>query len=555
MTLKKKLRLGVAFLFLLTLLVNGLATYSIIQVKNESQSILQDNYETLVYVQNMQKAAEQKNWSNFEKNLLLQEKNITEIGEKQVTQGIRATYELLQKQGFSSNQLDELIDGIFKIADINRAAIIRKNEKAKNTAEDMQALIGIFGTFCLLIGFSFIISFPNYIAEPIQELIAGIKGISEKNYARRVHFKRSDELGILGNAFNTMAEKLDDWEHSNLATILFEKRRVETIIGSLKDPTIGFDETGLVLFANQQALSLLALKEPEIVGLKSRDVARKNDLFGYLLADTDGQPFKIVVEGKESFFTLEKINITDADRKLGMVITLKNITSFKELDLAKTHFIATISHELKTPLASTDLSLKLLQDERIGQLSEKQQIIVENLEKDNQRLIKIVSELLDLSQAESGQLQLNLMPVQAQEIIQRAIESTKIHANEKQVSVTTNLQNNLPNFQADEEKLTWVLINLLTNAIRYSPKDAPILVSTTMQNEALKIAVQDSGTGISTEMKNHIFERYYKNEKTNKKQTGLGLAISKEFVEAMGGIIGVEQNTEKGATFYVVFKV
>src|SRR4030095_16352938 len=129
----------------------------------------------------------------------------------------------------------------------------------------------------------------------------------------------------------------------------------------------------------------------------------RNDLFKYLLTEKTNIPFKIVVDTKENYFTKEVIEIPQENSK-STVIVVKNITSFKELDVAKTNFIATISHELKTPLASSDFSLKLLEDERNGELNPEQKELVKNIKSDNQRLLRILSELLDLSQVESGRI-------------------------------------------------------------------------------------------------------------------------------------------------------
>jgi PAS domain S-box-containing protein len=152
---------------------------------------------------------------------------------------------------------------------------------------------------------------------------------------------------------------------------MFEKSRAEAVINSLKDASIGIDKNNLVLFANNQALQLLGVQAKDIVGRYSAEVASKNDLFSFLLGEKNNMPFKIVVDGKENYFSKELIEVQQEDAK-NTVIVVKNITSFKELDVAKTNFIATISHELKTPLASSDFSLKLLEDQRNGKLTKDQ---------------------------------------------------------------------------------------------------------------------------------------------------------------------------------------
>lgn len=548
MTLKTKLRLGISFVFLLTMLIGFIAIYSIEKLSSDTKIILEDNYESIEYVEEMRMAFDEKNWKKFELNLQKQEANITEEGEGELTSALRTAF----NDAYNDSLSKKILPILAKISEINRVAIQKKHRRSQETIQSLRNWIGLLVAFCILIGLTFIINFSDYITAPIKELTEAIQAISNKNYEQRIRYKRSDEFGTLSKVFNEMAQQLENWENSNLAKIIFEKKRVETIIESLKDATIGIDENGIILFANQQALKLLNLKESDIVARKTSEVTAQNDLFRHLLKDEEVPPIKIVIDGKESYFTVEKIVIHQDAVKLGHVIVLKNITSFKELDLAKTHFIATISHELKTPIASTDLSLKLLQDTRIGELNEKQNQIIENIKSDTQRLVRIVGELLDLSQVESGQLNLNLKPTKPNLIVERATSAIITSANEKQISINTNLTLDDAQILVDEEKLTWVLVNFLTNAIRYSNFGENIEINGSFSNEIYRIAVRDFGKGITKEQESHLFDRYYKGTDSSVKQTGLGLAISKEFVEAMNGKIGV-LNHLKGVEFFVEF--
>ena len=182
-----------------------------------------------------------------------------------------------------------------------------------------------------------------------------------KIIAYRIHIDNKDEFGKLADAFNEMAARLEYFESSNLNKLMFEKSRAEAVINSLKDASIGLDKNNIVLFANEQALQLLNMRNEDIVGKKTDEVAIKNDLFQFLLENNTATPFKIVVQNQENYFIKEIFEVNQ-DETQSKVIVVKNITSFKELDEAKTNFIATISHELKTPLAASDFSLKLLED-------------------------------------------------------------------------------------------------------------------------------------------------------------------------------------------------
>jgi signal transduction histidine kinase len=294
-----------------------------------------------------------------------------------------------------------------------------------------------------------------------------------------------------------------------------------------------------------------------VVGQKQSDIQQRNDLFRFLTKEENGMPFKIVVNDKENYFTKEQIEIRQEQELIGHVIILKNITPFKELDVAKTNFIATISHELKTPLASSDFSLRLLEDERIGKLTGEQKELVQSLKDDNQRLLKILSELLDLSQVESGKMKLNLQPVPVNEIITKALAAIQNAAREKNIQIKQQIADKLPAILADAERAGWIINNFLTNAIRYSAQNDHIIIKASLPDEQhIEIGVQDFGIGIDASLQQKVFDRFYRVPGIHeKKGTGLGLAISKDFADAMEGAIGVDSTPGKGSYFFCRFKV
>jgi signal transduction histidine kinase len=559
MRLKTKITLGVLFLYFMLLLVSVLGYYYLTNLDVKARTILEDNYESLEYNKNMLASLDAipldrtSALQRFEHNLQQQEHNITEAGEGAATEQVRKAFERLKQDTANpAKHLQAIRQSIYVIMDVNMQAIVGKNEKVKKTANSALLYIAIISGVCFLLGLTFVYNFPGYVANPIRELTAGIKGIAEKKYSQRLHFKSEDEFGELALAFNTMAQRLDDYEHSNLARIMFEKQRAEAVISSLRDATIGFDNKGTILFANSQALQLLNMTEKDLIGKPALEAAKYNDLLTFLVNRQDNTPLKIVVEGKESFFTKEMVDIHHENERIGYVIILKNITSFREQDLAKTHFIATVSHELKTPLASSDFSLKLLEDERIGHLTGEQRELVESLKQDNLRMIKIVSELLNLSQVESGNIQLQPQPVSPVQVVQYALETVRKQAAQQQVTISTMLPQDMPQIQADVEKTAWVLVNLLTNAIRYSPSGAEIRLSVEQtEDQMLTFSVQDTGKGIPPAFREKIFERFYQVPGTHhQKSSGLGLAIAREFIEAQGGNINVESEEGKGSRFY-----
>ncbi len=444
--------------------------------------------------------------------------------------------------------------------------LCRKVRLRKKTAHNATLWIAIAGTMCFLIAFSLLVNFPSSIANPIKELTDSITKIADKNYSERLHFENNTEFNNLSEAFNLMAEKLEDYENSNLAKILFEKQRIETLINKMPEPIIGLDELKNILFINEQAISMLGLSNNEIIGKSAEKIAVENDLMRSLIKELTNpilstfhqthEPLKIYTGDKESFFEKEIVSIfsptinDEAMGKLiGHVIILKNITPFKELDVAKTNFIGTVSHELKTPISSILMGIKLLEDKRIGPVNEEQKQLIQNIEEDSNRLLKITGELLNMAQVETGKIELPLAPSNPKEIVKYAVEATKTQALEKKITFNLQIDEFIPLINANAEKTAWVLTNLILNAIHYSYENSKIIVSVASKDKFVKFSVQDFGKGIDPKYQEKIFVRYFRIPGNEESGSGLGLAIGKEFIEAQGGQIQVESEIGVGSTF------
>ncbi len=262
---------------------------------------------------------------------------------------------------------------------------------------------------------------------------------------------------------------------------------------------------------------------------------------------------KIYADNKESHFAKEVFEVVNDGLVIGKVIILKNITDFQQLNDAKTTFIATISHELKTPLSSIKMSLKLLEDNRVGTINHEQKQLLQNIEDDAQRLLLITGELLDVAQVETGKINLNFGSTHPKNVVNYALQAIRSLAEQKHVGINVVCPETLPNVMADLDKSTWVLINLLSNAIKYSPIKSTInLVVKKHGGNTIEFSVKDHGQGIDAKYLSRIFERYFKvpGADPEKTGTGLGLAIAKDFIEAQGGTIGVESETGDGSRFF-----
>lgn len=570
MKIKSKLTLGVGLLFLLIILLSAVGTKYIYDLKSDSENILVANYNSLEYCGNMLSALEESTENSvakFEHNLGNQESNITEIGEKETTNEIRQNFTLFLQNKLDSSAKLIIRKEIYQLMEMNMQAIQRKSNVAKSTAQKAVFWIAITGTLCFLIAFILLINLPSNIANPIKELTESIKQIAAENYSERVHFVSHSEFGQLAKSFNTMAEKLEEYNNSNLAKLMLEKKRIEALINNMHDPVLGLDEEQKIIFVNEEAIKISGLKQDELLGKSALKLALKNDLIRSLIRDISNQetiqeskntPLKIFSNNKECYFEKEVVHIhvtptgEQTPTLVGHVIILQNVTDYKELDFAKTNFIATVSHEFKTPIASIKLSLQLLENEQVGQLNEEQKNLIESIKDDAHRLLKITSELLNLTQLESGNIQLSILPSDPKEILHYAINATKTQAEQKKIQFNIDCSSEIPAIQADNEKTTWVLINIISNAIRYSHENSTIFIALKAQLSTVSFIIRDIGQGIAAQYKDKIFDRYFRVPGNMKEGTGLGLAISKEFIEAQGGQITVESELGEGSTFSII---
>ena len=569
MKIKTKLTLGVGLLFILIILLSIVGAFNINALKSDTENILKANYNSLLYSRNILSVLNnpsEKTIQVIEDNLKKQENNATEIGELEANLELRNNFEAYKKSNSNSSVQLAIQENLFQIMDMNMQAIQRKSEVAKTTADKAVFWIVVTGTICFLIAFILLVNLPSNIANPIKELTESIKQIAAKNYSKRVHFESHSEFGELAKSFNSMAEKLEEYNNSNLAKLMMEKKRIETLINNMHDPVIGLDENLKVIFANEEALKIIGSTASEIIGHFTQELALKNDLVRNLITDlmTEnpiiGQkqaPVKIFAENKESYFEKETLHISIVPTGetnsilVGHVIFLRNVTSYKELDFAKTNFIATVSHELKTPISSIKLSLQLLENAEIGHLNNEQKNLVESIKDDATRLLKITGELLNMTQVESGNIQLSIMPADPKEILLYAINATQTQADQKQIKFNIECPDSISKVQADNEKTAWVLTNLISNAIRYSYDNSTIYLSIIETKNNVQISVRDRGQGIAPQYKDKVFDRYFRVPGTKKEGTGLGLSISKEFIEAQGGQISVETEFGAGSKFSI----
>lgn len=570
MKIKTKLILALSLLFVLILTLSGLAIKQVRQLGDDTKNILVANYQSMDYSRNMYKlldqvSSEKSAAEKFQKFLDQQKANITEVGEQELTADLQEDYKLLLNNLDNPDIIKKVRTDLNSIMKLNMDAIQRKSNTAAKTADDSILWISLASAFCFIIGFTLIVNLPGYIANPIRDLTESIRQIATKNYSQRVYFKGQDEFAALAKSFNTMAEKLQEYSNSSLDSIMMEKKRIETLINNLSDPVIGLDDKNRILFINEEAIKVSGLVKDKVIGKQAVETALYNDLLRSLLQPQEGKVIsndylKIYSDSKESYFEKQVIPISiiptgeEESKKIGSFIILKNITPYKELDAAKTSFIATVSHEFKTPIASMKMSLQLLDNQQTGALNEEQKNLIAGIKDDADRLLRTTGELLNITQVETGKTAIKMESCDVDSIVAEAIESNKAAASGKQVMVENQIEPGIPDIIADNEKATWILSNLISNAIRYSHEYSKIVISAQVQNDSVIFKVTDNGIGIAQEYLPRVFEKYFRVPGTQKEGTGLGLAISKEFMEAMGGEISVKSEPGKGSTFTLYFK-
>ena len=549
MRIKNKLTLGICILFAMILMLGTLAISSVYELDRNSRNIYDANNNSLNYARSMLVALEKIDSDPaaldvFIENFRLQEKNITETDELQATRILKEHLEEYQKN-LDRKSIGKMRADLYRIMELNMISISHKNQMAEAAAENSLLWISVLFVFCILVSIGLLAYFPKYIVKPIKELIKGIQEVADQNYKKRLPTGLGVEFGGVAASFNKMAERLEEFHDSSISDILSGKKYIEAIVNSITEPIIGLNEEMQIVFVNEEALNLLHLKKGDLLYRSATEVALKNDLLRRLV--------KELVSPNEK---QEPLKIyADEQKNIGNIILLNNITEFKERDSAKTTLISTISHELKTPISAILMSLKLLEDNRVGELNDEQKQLSESIKENSNRLLSITGELLNMTQVETGRLQLMPKITKPIELIEYAIKANKVQADKFGCQIEVEYPEKISKLFVDSEKIAWVITNLLSNAIRYTPQNGRIIIGAKQEGDIVEIYVQDFGKGIDPRYHQSIFDRYFRVPGTKVQGSGLGLSISKDFVEAHNGTLTVDSELGKGSRFTLRFKV
>jgi two-component system phosphate regulon sensor histidine kinase PhoR len=386
------------------------------------------------------------------------------------------------------------------------------------------------------------------IAGPIVDLLEVVRRLKHREFGRRVLVRSDDEIGQLGRAFNELSETLEEL----FDAISDRERKLDAILSSMSDGVLAVNMQRKVILANRAVADLFNIDEQSIIGKNQFEATRNTDL-SKLLDDTidSGEPIIKEIKarpGSQRTFAVTSSPLTNQDGSpLGAVAVLRDVTNLRHLEQMRQEFVANVSHELRTPLTSIKGFVEtLLAGNLDDQELTKRFLSIINGETD--RMIALINDLLDLSRIESGRQPLNLGPVDLHQLFEETIMILQNKADAKQITVR-NLIYDPVEVEGDAKLLKQVAINLLDNAIKYTPEGGSVTVEAVKSPDDVEVIVSDTGVGIPAQHLDRIFERFYRVDKGRARHmggTGLGLAIVKHIVDKHKGSICAESRVGKG---------
>ena len=594
--IRQKLLLGFGGLLLIVAAMGVLTIRQIDLLGGAIDVMLKQNYRSVVACQNMTASLERidsgvlftfaghyqegvnairQHEESFHDALKVELGNITLPGEDQKALQIRELFmeysralkqvtdpsvplSLRQKQYFS------ILHPLFleirqlsgEVLEMNQSTMHQANSNARlmaaNAHNTMLAAILASAVIALLFGYQS----HRWILMPIQKLIASAEEIRKGNLDLVLDTTSNDEIGKLSRSFNEMAATLRKMRKSDMDTLLRTRSATQEVFKVLPSPIAVLDLTGVVEISTETAERYFGLKP----GVNVRDLGHKW-LSGLLqkaalqdYSSESGESNSIIqhfVGNHEFFFQPLAVPVS-----AGTALILRDVTQvFEQLEL-KRSVIATVSHQLRTPLTSLRMSIYLLLEERVGNLNEQQADLLFAARDESERLVHILDDLLDLNRIESGKAHLNIHPVSPFSMGVEGIEPFVLNARDHGVKILNTIAEGLSYVMADPERIRHVFANLLSNALRFTSPGGRVTISAEEEQDHIRFSVEDTGEGISKEHLVHLFEQFYRVPgQPAESGIGLGLSIVKEIVEAHGGTISAESEPGKGSAFHFTLPV
>jgi PAS domain S-box-containing protein len=596
MNLRNKLLLSF-FIFIAALVALGAwGALSLRELGEVSRHIISNNYDSVVAAQDMKESLERmdsaalflllgnrdramaqfkEHRARFDAAFENAAGNITEPGEAEVIEAIRSDrdeyyrrFEAFIAEGERRRPEDyfQRLEPIFnktraecdQLLQLNQRAMAAKSDQAEGFARREFILTLALAGALVAAGLALAVLLANGIMRPVRELTATVAKIAGGDLTAKARVLSRDEIGILAAEFNRMAERIQQLRRSDLGRLVVAQQTTEAAIDSLFEPVIVTDGEGKVTRLNRAAESLFGARA-EIVGKPIAEVTHDQRIAMAVSEALRAQrpvamesvaaAIPISINGAEQSFRLRTTPMRNEEgHLLGAVALLENITHLREIDRLKSEFVNTAAHYLQSPLLNLQMGLHCLITDAAGELTDKQKDILYACREDGERLERLMRDLTDLSLIESGEATPRLAPVRIEELIQKAVESFRLAAEAKDQSLKTDIAGGLPQLNADAEQIKRVLDNLLSNAIRYTPRGGEIRITAARREDYISISVADTGHGIPPEYLTRLFHRFLSVPGVQPGSTGLGLAISKRLVEAHGGQISAQSQVGFGTT-------
>jgi two-component system, OmpR family, phosphate regulon sensor histidine kinase PhoR len=384
------------------------------------------------------------------------------------------------------------------------------------------------------------------ITRPVREITGAAEGIAAGKLDTQIPVRSSDEIGRLGRSFNEMSSNVKNM----MAAISDERSRLVSVLSGLSDGVLMTDSRERIVLANPAAERLFGFKEAAVKGRSFIEAVHDHEMDEIVkrCLQTIHEHSTQVDSAGGRFIRAITVPIK-AGNDTGVLVLFQDLTELRNLQTMRREFIGNISHELRTPLAAIKAIGDTLRD---GAINDKEAAgdFLNRLDVEIEGMTQMVNELIDLSRIETGQIKLRLEQIDINKVIAEVISRMTPQADRRQISISRDLAPDILFIQADRERIQHVITNILHNAIKFTPPGGRVSISTRFDSGSVVTRVTDTGIGISKEDLPHIFERFFKADRSRSTSgTGLGLAIAKHIIQSHSGNIWVESEEGKGSTF------
>ncbi|MEI9949845.1 MAG: ATP-binding protein [Pseudomonadota bacterium] len=562
--------------------------------------ILRENYLSVVACQEMNEALERqdsaalfsasgradiagpilaRHRAGFAKAFAREASNVTLPGEGAEVHQIDVLYHdyVREVDRVLSGPAEQRVDGYFKdlmprfdavrskvtnIRRMNQRNMEWADQEARRTARRTLELAILATALALGISGWFALRIPKSVLDPIVSFTEHARAIGEGKLDTNIPVPEVSELNVLGHALNRMQERLRAYRESSLGELLAAKDLSRATISSMLDPVIVFSSRGEVLLANESAESTFGLVSGDVDLLRrggieipepiavARDAVLTHGQA--LLPQSLAEAMRWITSDGEKYFLVRASPLESDDASgAGVIVVAQDVTRFRRIDALKSDVVATVSHELKTPLTSLRLATHMLLEESTGPLQSMQRELAITARDETERLQSTVNELLDLVRIEREAGALQRAPVNPHALLQEVASAHRTMAELKHVTVEIEHSQQESLVEVDPEKITIVLSNLVSNAIRHARDAGHVWLSSYVDGDEHVFSVRDDGDGIAPEQLPRIFERHWSGSEpsTLKGRHGLGLAIAKEIALRHDGTLEVETTQGVGSTF------